>query len=209
MEKNPEVVYSSRDILGDSVAGKKGDYFVKVKKDKESSLVKIWNFITGSRKRIIITITVIVVFLLTVVALVLLSLGVFNFAGTSDDEPMGGEEFRIDLENPQEVEAELKNYDEKIEQAETPENAAELYDERGMYLWDALAFSGNQDYLEQILADFKKAEKLNPSARTAYNLCMFFRVYESPNTDATDYCAITTERDPNFIQEIDENYGEG
>lgn len=218
---NPDdITYSSQNITGSSAASRDKNLFVKVKEKRVPSgrLKKLFSRIKKPNKKTLImsSVAILVVILAVIAVYILIKTSTETEESLFEDSgvPTGANDVNISTETDEDPEYSeetiaQKNaeYDEQIEKATSNEGKADAYTEKAMYLWDVTEIYEGRDYSEQVLENLNKAEELSPSARTAYNICLFLSGPEETghSDQEVDYCQITEERDPNFFAKEDEN----
>ncbi|MBR2766679.1 hypothetical protein IKD67_01155 [Candidatus Saccharibacteria bacterium] len=71
----------------------------------------------------------------------------------------------------------IKDVDKQIAEASTNDEKAKLYADRASYLCSYISRPEFEKYKEQILSDAYKAEELNPTAFSAYNISYYERMF--------------------------------
>lgn len=73
----------------------------------------------------------------------------------------------------------ISDFDKRIARAETKEEKAELYSERGSNLYNYIDLNENETIKNQVFADAYLAEELNPTVDTAVNIYYYENEYGS------------------------------
>ena len=100
----------------------------------------------------------------------------------------------------------IQEYEDQIYDAKTNEEKALLHSERAKALYEWLIATG-ENYHTLILEDAYKAEKLNPTWETAYDIFRYEAIFGDAET-AKEYGAIARERNPK-LKESDVEITEG
>ncbi|MBR1795830.1 hypothetical protein IJ765_01025 [Candidatus Saccharibacteria bacterium] len=99
----------------------------------------------------------------------------------------------------------IQEYEDQIYDAKTDEEKAMLYSERAKALHEWLIATG-ENYHTLILEDAYKAEKLNPTWETAYDIYRYETLFGSTEK-AAEYAALAKERNPKLKIETIEGAG--
>ena len=87
----------------------------------------------------------------------------------------------------------IAEMDKKIDRANSPQEKAELYSERADYIVNYAIEWDNAELKDKTLSDVYKAEELNPTAMTAYNVSYYEGLF-GDETKSKQYYEIAEKR---------------